>query len=219
MATTVAKRQEFLILIGIVTFLLGIYFLYFQSVEPFSIRERIKCPNVLVQEGNKILLYDTTKIKVPGVNPIQFENLEEYVEFMNWQKSQNIQCPALYLQHSFDPQGMDVYKMRPNVTDPQGGLNPGRNVQPQSLNPYANSETMTPGLLVDANHSDLSPFNKGSMPGFDGTSQYVGTTTPLDLMDRPDGNMLYSADAMESNWGGPAYSANAIQQGDFSGNV
>ena len=217
-----AKKKEFLYFVCIVIFLLGIYFIYYSqcnTVESFGLEERVRCPNVLVQEGNKILLYNTKQINVPGVNPIQFNTLEEYVEFMEWQKSQNINCPVLYLQHSFDSQGGEVYKMRPSITDPQGGLNPGRAVQPQNLNPFTDPTTMNPSLLIDANHSSTDEFNKGSMPGFDGSSFYVGTTTPLDQMNQYDGGLLYSANPMDSNWGGPNYSSFVVDKGDFSGNV
>ena len=33
------------------------------------------CPNVLVQKGSKIYLYNSSKHMVPGVNPVTFNNL------------------------------------------------------------------------------------------------------------------------------------------------
>ena len=45
------------------------------------------CPDLLVQKGTKIYLYNTNRAEVPGVNPITFNNLEEYTEFLDWQKS------------------------------------------------------------------------------------------------------------------------------------
>ena len=36
-----------------------------------------RCPNVLIQKGSKIYLYNTKIAEVPGVNPIMFNNLEE----------------------------------------------------------------------------------------------------------------------------------------------
>ena len=106
--------------------LLGIYFTIYvyKTKEPFHQQPSTSpCPDILIQQGNKIYLYNSKKATVPGVNPILFENLESYVEFLNWQKSQNISCPVLYLQHSFDTQGNEAYKIRPSITDPQGGLN------------------------------------------------------------------------------------------------
>lgn len=50
------------------------------------------CPNVLIQNGSKFFLYNTTRMDVPGVNPIEFENLEEYVEFIKYQKKMGMNC-------------------------------------------------------------------------------------------------------------------------------
>jgi len=83
-----------------------------------------RCPNMLIQKGSFYYLYNTKLAEVPGVNPIIFNNLEEYVEFLDWQRSQGIRCPVLYLQETYDSQGNMTYKVRPGVTDIQGGLPP-----------------------------------------------------------------------------------------------
>jgi len=102
------------------------------------------------------------------VNPIQFDNLEDYVEFLDWQKSQGIRCPVLFLQHTFDAQGNSTYKIRPSVSEPQGGLPPA----------YTQSRP-NPTLLVDAGRGD-PPYNKNSIPAHDQSNMYIGATTPLD---------------------------------------
>ena len=48
------------------------------------------CPNVLMKKDDKIYLYNANLARVPGINPVVFESLEEYVEFYEWQKSQNM---------------------------------------------------------------------------------------------------------------------------------
>ena len=83
----------------------------------------VDCPNLLVQKGKELHLLYTNKAKIPGVNPIKFNNLEDYVEFIDWQRSQNINCPVLFLQHSYDAQGKSVYQIRPSPTELGGGLN------------------------------------------------------------------------------------------------
>ena len=75
-----------------------------------------RCPNILIQHDKQFFLYNSKLAKIPGVNPIEFDNLEEYTEFLDWQKSQGIKCPVLYLQNSFDAQGNQVYKARPSVS-------------------------------------------------------------------------------------------------------
>ena len=114
-----------LLVIGLV-FLLGFYFIYKSNdVETFSpdLPTKIpeKCPDVLIQKGAAFFLYNSKRANVPGVNPIRFDNLEEYVEFTEWQRSKGILCPVLYLQHAYDAQGEPVYKARPSPTNMQAG--------------------------------------------------------------------------------------------------
>jgi hypothetical protein len=71
-----------------------------------------RCPDVLIQKGPKFYLFNSKIAKVPGVNPIEFNNLEEYVTFLKWQKNNNIRCPVLFLQQSFDAQGNIVYNSK-----------------------------------------------------------------------------------------------------------
>lgn len=78
-------------LIGIIVlFIFGLTFAYKENFENV-------CPNTLIKDGNKILLYNPTLAKIPGVNPIQMNNLEEYEEYIHWQRTNNMQCPILYL--------------------------------------------------------------------------------------------------------------------------
>ena len=93
-------------------------------LEGIQSKEKHRCPNLLVQFDSKYYLYNSKIDKVPGVNPVVFNNLEEYIDFLNWQKSVGIKCPVLYVQNTYDAQGKPVLKIRPNVCEPQGGLPP-----------------------------------------------------------------------------------------------
>ena len=137
--------------------------------------EQMRCPNLLIQKGAKYFLHNTELVEVPGVNPIEFNNLSEYVQFLEWQRGAGIRCPVLYLQQTYDVQGNKTYKVRPSVTEMQGGL------------PLQMDSTSTT-KLVDASHDD-GEYNKGSFPGYDPTSYYVGEKTPLDKMNNPAQNM------------------------------
>ena len=167
-----------------------------------------RCPNILIQHDKQFFLFNSKLAKIPGVNPIEFNNLEDYVEFLDWQRSQGIRCPVLYLQKTYDAQGNAVYKTRPGVTDMQGGLPPSITSIPSKPNPT---------LLTDATRND-APYNKNSYPGFDSTSYYVGTTTPLDNINQQQENMLYSPDPMDDNWGGIEYTQSLVDQGVYAGN-
>ena len=93
-----------LIIIGIV-FLLGLYFSCNYTsqniIEGFD-TSTSNCPNILIQKGKEFYLHNSKMAKIPGVNPVKFNNLEDYVEFLDWQRSQNIKCPVLFLQHSYN---------------------------------------------------------------------------------------------------------------------
>lgn len=57
------------------------------------------CPNVLLRKGNRILLINTQKPTVDGINPMYFNNLEDYVSYAKQQNaiSKN-SCPLMFLQ-------------------------------------------------------------------------------------------------------------------------
>ena len=59
-------------------------------------------------------LLNTKLARVPGVNPLTFQNLEEYTEFVKWQRSNGINCPVLFLQHTYNVQGNSEYKVFEN---------------------------------------------------------------------------------------------------------
>jgi hypothetical protein len=165
-----------------------------------------KCPNLLIQKNKEFYLYNSKTEKTPGVNPIKFDNLEDYVSFLEWQRKNGITCPVLYLQQTYDTQGNKVFKVRPSVTNLQGGTPPNINKTPNNT------------LLVDATRND-PPYNKNSYPAYDNTSYYMGMTTPLDTsIKQQSENMLYSPDPMDANWGGIEYTQDLIDQGVYAGN-
>jgi hypothetical protein len=179
-----------------------------------------------------------------------FNNLAEYTKFLEWQRSAGIRCPVLYVQNTYDAQGNRVYKMRPSVSEPQGGLpstittetgtmyNPLQN-ENSLINPLQNSGT-TMGtmpssdnntLLVDANRNNM-PYNTNSVAGFDQSSYYNGTTTPLDNIVS-NVNLLYkngegieddvnivgkSANPMDPNWGGQNFTQTLVDTGFYKDN-
>ena len=220
-------------LLAIIVFMIGIYF-YARCADPKYVegfsneKSQPRCPNLLIQKGSKFYLYNSKLAQVPGVNPIEFENLEDYTEFLDWQRSQGIRCPVLYLQSSYDAQGNRVYKARPSVSEPQAGLPPSaappigvasqEQPIPESSLGYPDSLAYpNPTQLVDATRND-PPYNKGSYPAHDQTSYYVGTTTPLDMMDVKQEQAAVSANPMDPNWGGQSYTQSLVDKGYYKEN-
>ena len=197
-------------------FLIGLYFTCkyggpegFEGFEGFegmsNIRDR--CPDVLIQKGSNYYLHNSKLAKIPGVNPLEFKNLDDYVEFTEWQRSQGIRCPILYLQQSYDAQGNAVYKARPSPTNLQGGL------QDVQMMPSGQIVTDPVQKLIDAGRND-PPYNENSYPSYDKDNQYIGLKTPLDKMynENQDG---ISPNPMDSNWGGRKYTQRLIDSGFY----
>tara|TARA_B100001059_G_scaffold162335_1_gene161901 strand:- start:307 stop:969 length:663 start_codon:yes stop_codon:yes gene_type:complete len=204
----------------IIVFILGLYFSCNYTsknvIEGFDISKN-SCPNILIQKGTELYLHNSRRAKIPGVNPVKFNNLEEYVEFLDWQRSQNISCPVLFLQHSYDTQGKPIYKFRPSPTDLQGGLPPtltyGSDSQAIPLSVQKPPETK----LIDANRDD-PPYNNNSYPGYDPMNMYEGEYTPLDKMfHEQEGKGKISTNPMDVNWGGVKYTESAVKSGEYKG--
>jgi hypothetical protein len=216
----------------ILVFLIGLYF-YAKCSDPNylegltnnnnSSNTGIRCPNLLIQKGARFYLYNSKVAKVPGVNPVEFDNLEDYTEFLDWQRSQGIRCPVLYLQETYDAQGNPVYKARPSGSEPQAGLPPsiasstGDIIQESTLGDSNALAYPNPTLLVDATRND-PPYNKNSYPAYDETSYYIGTTTPLDAMDLSQEKSGVSPNPMDPNWGGTEYTQGLVDKGYYKEN-
>jgi hypothetical protein len=223
-----------LIVIAIV-FLLGLYFItQSNKVETFTsadIKIAENCSDVLIQKGAELFLYNSKRLDVPGVNPIKFANLEEYVEFTEWQRSQGILCPVLFLQHAYDAQNNDVYKARLSPTDLRGGvpdlsMNPrimpapsSYPVQGAGAPPIYRDPKNAAGIesqLIDATR-DGKPYNQNDYPGFDAHDLYIGLTTPLDkLFNEPLEKI--SANPMDTNWGGAEFTQSLVDTGYYKDN-
>tara|TARA_Y100000996_G_scaffold414188_1_gene404368 strand:- start:108 stop:899 length:792 start_codon:yes stop_codon:yes gene_type:complete len=167
-----------------------------------AINDEFDCPNLLVRRGNKLMLLNNRKARIPGINPIFFDNLEDYVEFVNWQRSQNIKCPVLYFNEMQDAQGNTRYRMLNDPMDPQAGL------------PSYNHVMATEVPLYDSN-MDHPPYNQNNYHGFDSTNQNLGRYTPLDKIFHSNSG-IPSANAMDDNWVGVEASRRMVKSGKFN---
>ena len=113
--------NKIMLIIIILMYIWGIVFLLNQK-EGFVSGN---CPTTLIKDGKHILIYDPTKAKVPGVNPIQMKDLEEYKEYIEWQRANKLNCPILHLEKVFDAQGAPMYEIRPSFETELnvGGMN------------------------------------------------------------------------------------------------
>lgn len=167
--------------------------------------EDAECPDVLVQRGTALHLYNSKKPYVEGKNPVVFKNLEEYSAYLN---TQTKSCPILFLQRENDAQNHDIYRVRPSPYNPFAGV-------------PANSALLKPydGTVVDAiDASRENGYNQNMYPGFDSQGLYIGRVTEVDVIHNSTQNEQTSDNPMDSNWGGVLYTQQKIEEGKYVGN-
>ena len=219
----------YLRIVAAILFILGFY-VYLtktkcvvEGMDSENKTDESRCPNLLIKEDNAYFLKNTKLADIPGVNPIRFNNLDEYTQFIKWQRSQGIDCPVLFLQKANNAQGVDVLKAESNPFLPNGGLPnvPGVPKRPGSQSNFYNNLAKGRSLLLDANQQYGGPYNKNLYPSYDQQNQYIGLDVPLDKMfneSAPSVNGC-SANAMNENWCGVEYSRAFVDAGNFAGNV
>ena len=92
-----------LLAILVVAILAGIVALMSSSLKPTLPTNPNDCPNVLLRKGKRLLLMNTQKPKVEGLNPMYFNNLDDYVAYAKQHNTISGQtCPLLFLQQDDD---------------------------------------------------------------------------------------------------------------------
>ena len=190
----------------VLVFLAGLYYYMFGNGKE-GFQGPVRCPNLLVQKGSKFFLYNTDLAEVPGVNPVEFNDLEEYAEFLEWQRGAGIRCPVLYLQNSYDTQGNSVYKMRPDVFEPEGGLSP--TPAAVSTTPYSKMVLPPNRPVMPINFDSYHSSNAGKVRPM--TSDGSFPTGPPDEYEP-------LANAMKDQWAGDEYTQGLVDHGLYEGN-
>lgn len=207
-----------------VVFLAGLYFTMFhkrpcdcqrkhnskEAMETMETTESLEsnaaeCPDLLVQKGNILLLYNTKQPTVEGTNPIPFFNLDEYINYLEIQRKKGLNCPVLFLQQENNAQGEDVYRMRPSPFELQGGLPSASTINNDVVN------------IVDAARAN-PPYNMNNYPGFDAQNQYIGVYTNLDKIHDSTQMNNISDNPMDPNWAGTTYTQQMIDSGKYEEN-
>ena len=206
----------------IITFMVGMYMHTFGLFDPNKKIEPMDttvdttndkdndCPDILINKGNVLLLYNSKKPNADGINPITFSNLDEYINYLEIQRNNGIRCPVLYAQQENDTQGNDVYRIRPSPFDQQGGLPTPTIVneivpQPSAIN------------IIDANR-DNPPYNMGGYQSFDPMGLHVGQYTDIDKIHDSTELNTVSDNPADPNWGGVLYTESAVQSGKYDDN-
>ena len=157
------KQNSLLRLLIIALFVFGIYFLYTRPSEPFVSGQ---CPTTLIKDGNEFLVYNPDYAGVPGVNPIKMGSLDDYKEYVEWQRANKLNCPILHLEKVFDAQAAPMYEIRPDFDQSLniGGMN--HNLPLIQTSP--NLQRMLDNSL------DHPPFNTNQYESYDKDNQNIG---------------------------------------------
>ena len=219
-------------ILGVIIFLGGLHF----YAKYATYEKTSRCPNILVQIGSKYFLLNSNIERVPGVNPLEFNTLEDYHEFLKWQKTVGIKCPVLFVQKTYDAQGNKVYKMRPSVNDQKGGLPPTSPSYVSSDKPNTEiiNESTCGKPTIDVSGADphtsinyslwelFTGISASSKTDANGNSVHNKLTPkiefPADLTPCPVPEFkTLSDDPMDTNWGGEDYTEKSVRSGKYKG--
>ena len=191
------------------------------QVEPMKNKENMynnvskRCPNMLIEKDGRYALFNSDLAVVPGVNPIEFSSLDEYSEFLDWQKSQKINCPILYLQYTTDTQNNDLIQVKPSLFENDGGTPYKDIISFGKENEEYYEKNKMHDATKDSTPNSNHKYNTNMFQGFDETNQNIGLDTPLDKIYSSNSNK--SANPMDTNWGGKKYTESKIKAGDYKG--
>jgi len=221
-----------IIVVLLLVFLAGMYVYSLQTINfvaiPFDTimkpREALqnasektaKCPNVLIRNGNMLLLYNS--MDAHDEIPVQFNNLDEYIQYYQKQKAAGVDCPVLYLQQENNSQGADVYRIRPGPFDQQGGTMPVSVSVPRDVILGKAPISFPPAAPLINSNMTHPPFNANNYPGFDPYGLQQGTFSQLDQIHVSTQQQPLSDNPMDPNWGGVEYSQAAVESGKYIDN-
>ena len=149
-----------------------------------------ECPNLLIQQGDVLLLHNTNKDS-DETNPIPFFNLDEYINYLEIQKEKGNNCPVLFLQRENNAQGKDVYRVRPSPFNLEGGLPPDNEASTNKI-------------------KDSPDYNSNQYAGFDAHGQNVGEYTNIDAIHDSTNVKKISDNPMDSKWAGVTYTQQMV---------
>lgn len=173
------------------------------------------CPDLLIQKGVRLYLYNTDIPESEGVNPLLFDTLDQYTQYLEKQRKKGIHCPILFLQQETNTQGKDVYRMRASPLDKtQQGIPTYTNINANEL-PKASKDYVHP--VIDASREN-PPYNNNMYPSFDPYGQDIGKYTKLDFIHESTSLPYKSDNPMDSNWGGTQYTQEMVLSGKYKDN-
>lgn len=210
------KVKILFIIFLLCTFITGGYFYVLQDIRVEGLENQDEknkeskentCPDLLIRSGSTILLINT-KLPRSDTNPLPFNSLDEYIQYVEIQKRNGSNCPVLFLQEETNTQGHQVYRARSDPHSYEGAL---------PATPNINNNTESPYKYIDASR-ESDTYNRNQYAGFDPTNLYVGRYSELDKIHDSTEMVPISDNPMDSNWGGIVYTHNVVASGKYKEN-
>jgi len=199
------------------------------------------CPDLLVFQSGKFVLKNSRS--PDDDDQMEFNTLDEYVNYVEAQMENGIHCPVLYFQEETNAQGEDVYRVRsipdlidqsvtpiypstpqpifqqaiPTISEGDGLILNSPMVYP--YNPILGNTAAQPTPVVPTDASlENPPYNSGNYSGFDPQGQYIGVYTTLDAVHDSTAASPISDNPMDPNWGGVKYTWAQVKSGKYDEN-
>jgi hypothetical protein len=162
--------QIFLILV----FIAGIYVIieFYAKKKREGIEMNIECSNLLIKKGETVLLYNTEKPRQEGMNPIVFANLDDYVQYLDMQRSSGQKCPVLFLKEESSPENPEVTNY--SITVPPSAAD----LFEHQVTSHPVTEIMVPDVPV----LEPPPMHESMRIGHDTVSSTVHPQIPTSAM-------------------------------------
>ena len=135
------------------------------------------CPTTMIKKGGKIMLYNPELAKIPGVNPLVMDSLEDYKKYVKWQRASGLKCPILHLEKEYDAQGNEQYAIKRSFAGEDQDIHVG------ALNhnlPVIQKEPKL-AFMLDAHSQNNTIYNQNQMTAYDPYNQNIGRMTKLGL--------------------------------------
>jgi hypothetical protein len=185
----------FLIVIFSLVLIVSAFMQKRETMQTKGVDTKNKCPSILVKKGNELVLYDDMKNEI-----YRFTSLDEYIDYLKNERARGIDCPVLFLQSENDTQGNNVFRLRPDVFNQEGGSSP-----------------VTVAPIIDANR-DSKIYNVNNYPGFDPDGLQIGVYSKIDAVHDSTEKSKVSDNPMDLNWGGVEYTQKSIDSGKYEEN-
>lgn len=143
------------------------------------------CPNVLLQKGDQLVLYNSVNPK--GTDPKSFNDLDEYIEYYKSEKKKGSPCNLLYL----------------TKTNTSSDATP------------AATPIVPIGTIMNNTPQGQINVETSLYPGFDSYGHHNGVHTKLDTIHEQTEQQAVSDNPMDTNWGGVEYTKQVIDSGKY----